>query len=171
MLHQTCVFAPGRICGSRIAFVHLGCETSTHYFSFSGGPGVVSVKSLLGHVIANLCFYIRWDLWDRYHIPMHPGHKTSTHYFSCLGGTGMDLEEACKDTLRQTCVFPSGGICESRSTYPCVRGVKCQRTISHARVGQYGFHKTCTGTRYAKLVFLHSVGFAGHVVHSGASKA
>jgi hypothetical protein len=31
------------------------------------------------------------------------------------------------------------------------------------------FHKKCGRTRYAKLVFLHPVGCAGHVVQSGAS--
>jgi hypothetical protein len=36
---------------------------------------------------------------------------------------------------------------------------------------QYGFHKKCVGTRYAKLIFLHPVGCAGHVVHSVASGA
>jgi hypothetical protein len=35
----------------------------------------------------------------------------------------------------------------------------------------YGFHKMSSGTRYAKLVFFHSVGSLGHVVHSGASGA
>jgi hypothetical protein len=30
----------------------------------------------------------------------------------------------------------------------------------------YGY-KNCVGTRYAKLVFLHLVGFIGHVVHFG----
>jgi hypothetical protein len=33
-----------------------------------------------------------------------------------------------------------------------------------------GFHKMSTGTRYAELVFLHLVGSAGHLLHSGASR-
>jgi hypothetical protein len=33
-----------------------------------------------------------------------------------------------------------------------------------------GLHKKVTGTRYAKLVFLHLVGYAGHIVDSGASR-
>jgi hypothetical protein len=31
---------------------------------------------------------------------------------------------------------------------------------------QYGFDKKCSGTRYAELVFFHSVVSVGHVVHS-----
>jgi hypothetical protein len=34
-----------------------------------------------------------------------------------------------------------------------------------------GFYKKRVQTRYIKLVFLHPVGSAGHVVHSGASEA
>jgi hypothetical protein len=36
---------------------------------------------------------------------------------------------------------------------------------------RYGLHKKRARTRYAELGFLHSVGFEGHVVHSGASRA
>jgi hypothetical protein len=35
----------------------------THYISFSGGPSAVSIKSAVGHVMLNMCFYIWWDLW------------------------------------------------------------------------------------------------------------
>jgi hypothetical protein len=35
---------------------------------------------------------------------------------------------------------------------------------------RYGFDKKSIGTRYAKLVFLHPVGSAGHVVQSGTSE-
>jgi hypothetical protein len=35
------------------------------------------------------------------------------------------------------------------------------------RWAQCGFHKNHTGTHYAKLVYLHPVGSAGHVVNSG----
>jgi hypothetical protein len=36
---------------------------------------------------------------------------------------------------------------------------------------RYEFDKKHVGTRYAKLVFLHPVGSAVHIVHSGASGA
>jgi hypothetical protein len=36
---------------------------------------------------------------------------------------------------------------------------------------QYGFDKKCTGTRYAKMCFLHLEGHVGHVGHSDASRA
>jgi hypothetical protein len=36
---------------------------------------------------------------------------------------------------------------------------------------RYKLHKNCAGTHYVNTLFLHLVGFACHVVHSGASGA
>jgi hypothetical protein len=48
--------------------------------------------------------------------------------------------------------------------------MKYRRTIFHAQVGPGAvFIKNCDGSRYTELVFLHLVGYAGHVVDSGAS--
>jgi hypothetical protein len=42
--------------------VHLGRETSTHYFLLLGGLGAGPARSVLGHIMSYLCFYIMWDL-------------------------------------------------------------------------------------------------------------
>jgi hypothetical protein len=39
------------------------------------------------------------------------------------------------------------------------------------RWDQYRFHKKHAHKHYAKLVFLHPVGYVVHVVHSGSSRA
>jgi hypothetical protein len=67
-----------------------GLKTSTQYFSCSGGPNAVSIKSLLGNVMLNICFHTRCVLGVTWCIPMCLGHEKRRHYFSCSGGTGTD---------------------------------------------------------------------------------
>jgi hypothetical protein len=76
MLCQTCIFATAGIYGSHGAFPWM------HYFSCSGEPGAVSIKSAPGHIMSILYFCLRWDLRVTYCIPVHPGRETSTHYIS-----------------------------------------------------------------------------------------
>jgi hypothetical protein len=47
----------------------------------------------------------------------------------------------------------------------CVWGSKHQHTIFQAWVGPVRIRQNRTGTSYAELVFLHSVGSAGYAVH------
>jgi hypothetical protein len=67
-----------------------GCETSTHYFPCSGGPGLDPIKSTPRHITPNLCFCIRCDIRVTYRVLVRPGQKMSMHYFSCSDGPGVD---------------------------------------------------------------------------------
>jgi hypothetical protein len=78
-------------------------------------------------------------------------------------------QKAHRDTIRQTSIFASGGINGSHCEFWCIRGVKHRRTIFILRWDQYGFDKKRIGRCYTELVFLHPIGYAGHVAHSGTS--
>jgi hypothetical protein len=62
---------------------------STYYYSSLSGPDAVSIKCAPGHVMPNLCFYIRWDLPVSYCIPMCLEHEMSKHHSSCSHGPGV----------------------------------------------------------------------------------
>jgi hypothetical protein len=63
-----------------------GHKMSTHYISFSGGPGADPTKRASGHVTPNLCFCIRWDLRVMYCILLSLRCETLIQYFSCSVG-------------------------------------------------------------------------------------
>jgi hypothetical protein len=87
--------------------------------------------------------------------------------FLCLGGTSTDSIKSALGHVMLNLCFSIWWDLWSRSAFWCVRGVKRRRTIFHDQVGRYGFHKKCIETRYSELVFLDTVGYAGHVVNSG----
>jgi hypothetical protein len=84
---------------------------------------------------------------------VHPGRETSTHYFSCLGGTGTNSTKMRRDTLRQICVFASGGFCKSRSAFWCLQGTKHRRIFLMLWWGWCIFHKKCVGQVTLNMCF------------------
>jgi hypothetical protein len=126
-------------------------------------------KSESGHVSQNFCFSIRWDLWVMYCIPMRLGHKSPTHYYSCLGGTGTDLTKSAPGLVMPSLCFCIRWELRVRKCIPVCLRQEVDTLFFMLWSDRYRFHKNHAGTLYAKLVFLHPVGYAGHIVHSDAS--
>jgi hypothetical protein len=72
--------------------------------------------------------------------------------------------------LLPTSAFAFRRICGSHSAFQCKRGAKYQHTIFRARVGAVWLHKKHARTHYTEIVFLHPVGYVGHVVDSGGPR-
>jgi hypothetical protein len=83
--------------GSAGHVVHFGSSgeriIDTIFFKVSWA-GTDLIKSASGHVMLNLCFCIRWELWVTWCILMRPVRETSIHYFSCFSGTGTSLTKS-----------------------------------------------------------------------------
>jgi hypothetical protein len=145
--------------------VHLGRETSMHYFSCSRGTSRDSTKIKLGHIMSNYYFAsvgIRgscgalWCVWGTNH--------RCTSFFARVGSVQI-LEKAHRDTLRQTCIFIPGGICGSRSALRCIWGEKRRCTIFHACVGPVVIPQKAHQDRLRQTFVLRPVGSVGDVVH------
>jgi hypothetical protein len=75
------------------------------------------------------------------------------HYIYSTMGPIRNPQKACRDKLRQTCVFASSGICGSCSAFRCVRGAKHRHTSFHGRVGSVRFPKKALGHVTPNLCF------------------
>jgi hypothetical protein len=92
---------------------------------------------------------------------VHPGHETVKHYFPAPMGPTRFPQKARRDTLRRTCVFPSGGICGSHSAFRCVWDVKHRHTILMLGWAWCGFHKKRIRTCYCQTCVFASGGNCG----------
>jgi hypothetical protein len=126
-------FHPLRSAGHVVHSVAPGHETSTHYcscwwdrFGFNKKRAETRYAELVilysmgtaGHVVHSGAF----------------GVRNVDALFFMLGGPDAVSIKTCRETLRRTCVFSSGGISGSRIAFRCVRGMKRRHAIFHARV-------------------------------------
>jgi hypothetical protein len=80
-------------------------------------------------------------------------------------------EKAQDNTLCQTCPFAFSAIYGSRSAFWSIWGVNLRHNFFKLVWDRFASHKKREIIYYAKLVFLHPVKFADHVLHSDASRA
>jgi hypothetical protein len=156
---------PDRSAGHLVHSGAFGHETSMHDFSCLRGTMYGFNKNLTGTRYVELLFlHPVGSTGHVVHSVASWARNIDTIFHVRLGPIRIQ-QEPRRDTLRRTSVFPSGGICFSRSAFQCVRGVKHQRT------DRYRLNKERARICDAELVYLHPEGSVGHVVHSSASRA
>jgi hypothetical protein len=139
--------------------VHPRHETSTHYFSCSGGTGTDSTKRSRD-TLRRTCVFASGGIYgSRSAFRCDWGMKRRCTTFHARVGPVRIQQKARWEMLRQTFVFASGASgAQNIDALFFILGLD-----------RYGFNKKHARTRYAELVFSHPTGFAFNVVHSGAS--
>jgi hypothetical protein len=130
-----------------------------NYFSCSGGPGAVSIKSVPGHVTPNLCFL--YTEGSAGHV-VHSGPSRTRNVIALFFMLDWDMygyDKKRAKTFYAELMFlepvgSAGHVVHSNAS----RARNMVALFFVLERDWYGFDKRCPGTRYTELVFLHSVG-------------
>jgi hypothetical protein len=102
---------------------------------------------------------------------VHPGHELSTHYLSCSGEPSVVYKKSVPRYVTLNLCFCISWDLWVRLCIPVRPSHETSMHYFHAWLESVRIRQKRARTRYAELAFLHSVGYAGHIVHSGVSRA
>jgi hypothetical protein len=146
--------------------VHPGRETSMQYFSYLGGPGDISTKSVGTHYTELVLLHPVGSVGQVVHSGASGLQNIDTLFFMLVWDLyGFDKKRTETHYVELVFLYPVGSV-----GHVMLFGASREQNIDALFFIQgwawCGFHKKRDRTRFAELVFLHSVESAGHVVHS-----
>jgi hypothetical protein len=116
--------------------VHLGYETSTHYFSCFGGPDAVSTKSAPRTRYAKLVFlHLVRSAGHIVHSGASGARNINALFFMLRWARYRSHRKRVGTRYVELVCFASYASCLSHSAFWCVWGAKHRCTIFHARLG------------------------------------
>jgi hypothetical protein len=129
-----------------------------HYFSCSGGPSAVSLKSTRGHITPNLCVLHSVGFAGRVMQSSASGTRNvDTLFFMLVWDCYMfDKRRVRRRYAELVFLHPVGSA--GHVLHSCASGARNVDALFFMLLwDRYGFEKKRVGTSYAKLMFLHSL--------------